>query len=394
MDVVDVFITNRCYFDMKIYQLWLDGEREEGICKTTLAMEQMEDTPQSKQIVNSYVSDQLRTFHLLEKCLHSPPELINNPVFQMTDACRIFLLEKYYSFDRHYVRTLLGRKYSHRARRSFEEECQKMGIKQNSCYRQYENIRRISKAVVPMFGPSAKNIQTSFFLPESLCWDYACILFLSVQRIDLPGARLADLTFDDLAHCSTDLMKGWTLGSPQGAMVQKLPMDSAAVNQEGISDLRIDKDFLYSMKEFRFLLERDTMESLKRSVIQTLSGRGTGFSPSQELLRDLCRNLLIMALNLHHSKQLKIIFTDVMEKIVSPLKTAAWSRDDVSAFLSAFMNRAQDLNEFKSRDARLSGMWRRFYTAFNSCVLRLFRDNAVAPANSSLAPAATTLPKK
>jgi Acidic fibroblast growth factor binding (FIBP) len=60
-------------------------------------VEQLDDTPSSKQILLSYVADQERTFHLLEKWLHCPSELADQPVLQLTDACRAYLVEKYVS---------------------------------------------------------------------------------------------------------------------------------------------------------------------------------------------------------------------------------------------------------------------------------------------------------
>ena len=66
----------------------------EDICRLPFLLEQLDDTPSSKQILLSYVWDQVRTFHLLEKWLHCPAELADQPVFQLTDACRAELLEK------------------------------------------------------------------------------------------------------------------------------------------------------------------------------------------------------------------------------------------------------------------------------------------------------------
>ena len=72
-----------------------------------------------------------------------------------------------------------------------------------------------------------------------VCRDYACISFLSVQRMDFSSSRLAELTFDDFAQCSIDLMKGWTLGSQQGPVVQKIPVEPQSAGQEGtVSEIR------------------------------------------------------------------------------------------------------------------------------------------------------------
>lgn len=55
----------------------------------------LDDSSGSKQIVLSYASDQIRSFHFLEKWLRFPIELADQPVFQLTDVCRTLLLEKY-----------------------------------------------------------------------------------------------------------------------------------------------------------------------------------------------------------------------------------------------------------------------------------------------------------
>ncbi|OQV12219.1 Acidic fibroblast growth factor intracellular-binding protein [Hypsibius exemplaris] len=371
MDAVDVFIENRSCLDMDIYQLWLDGEIEE-ICRLPFLTVQLDDTPSSKQILASYVADQVRTFHLLEKWLHSPAELADQPVFQLTDSCRTYLLEKYYTFDRQFMREILGRKFNKFRRKDFEDECRKTGVKLDSCYRQYENMRRVWKSVSAMDGCTMKNIHETFLLPDQLARDYSCVLFLSAYRMEMASVNLTKLPFDYFVSCAAEMMKGWTCTTqPSGP---KGVSETLQANSEGASDLRIDKDFFYSMKEFRFLLERDAFESFRRAIGRNVPIQAA-LPGNPEIFRDSVRTMLTLALNVHHSKQFRLLFADITDKLLPAWKNAAWRNEDAVAFLNGFIISAEELNEFKSRDARLAGMWKRFFAVFNACVLRLFRTD-------------------
>ncbi|XP_055335615.1 acidic fibroblast growth factor intracellular-binding protein-like [Paramacrobiotus metropolitanus] len=380
----DTFVTNRSYLDIDIYSMWLDGSTVDEISAHPSLADQLDDSSSGRQIVLSYVADQIRSFHFLEKYLHFPMELLDQPVFQMAETCRSLLLEKYYSFDKRFIRQILGRKFNHKSKKAFEDESQKTGVKINSCYRQHENIRRVHKSLNNVSGETtAKNIQMAFLLPENLARDYAAILFISTFRFELSSRRLLEYSFDDFAYCATEMMRGWTCHRMQPANPKAV--ETSGSNSEESTDLRIDKDFMYSLKEFKFLLERETMESFKRAITRNVPS-GSLASSSHDLYRDSARTMVLIALNIHHGKQFRMLFVEIAEKLLAPWKSAAWTVDIVTAFLNVFISGVEELNEFKSRDARLGSMWKRFFSVLNLCILRLFREAPMVNAEGTAVP--------
>lgn len=115
---VDVFISNYTLVDSDIYQLWTEGYSCKStrvrfavkfsppdhslICFSATEAVQFQNTKgvaktmgAPLELVASDVLDHYRTYSLLERLLHTPAKLIEQPSFQLEPESQQILIEKY-----------------------------------------------------------------------------------------------------------------------------------------------------------------------------------------------------------------------------------------------------------------------------------------------------------
>lgn len=93
---VDVFISNYTLVDRDIYQLWIEGfSSTEAILKQK-AIAQNCGAP--LELVASDVLDHYRTYSLIERLLHVPTKLSEQPQLQLESQSKQILIEKYVYF--------------------------------------------------------------------------------------------------------------------------------------------------------------------------------------------------------------------------------------------------------------------------------------------------------
>jgi hypothetical protein len=93
-------------------------------------------------------------------------------------------------FDEAVVRELLGKKLSSRQRKDLDDIQEKSGVPLRSCRRQFDNMKRIYKAVEDMEGSMVESIRRLFLLPEPMARQYACIVFMTSCRFETGKKRL------------------------------------------------------------------------------------------------------------------------------------------------------------------------------------------------------------
>ena len=155
------------------------------------------------ELIASDVLDHYRTYSLLERLLHIPSTLSEQPSFQLEPQSRSLLIEKYYSLDDSVARELFGKKLTSRHRKDLDEVAEKTGVRIKSCRRQFDNVKRIYKAVEEMPGNIANNIKQQFSLSDELSRKYGSIVFIACLRFETAKKKLQYLTFKDFFECST-----------------------------------------------------------------------------------------------------------------------------------------------------------------------------------------------
>ena len=153
------------------------------------------------ELIASDVQDHYRTYAMLEKFLHAPPKLSEQPTFQICPQDRSLLIEHYYSLDDAVARELFGKKLNARNRKDLDEVADKTGVRLKSCRRQFDNVKRIYKAVEETQGNLACNIRQQFILPEELAQKYAAVVFIACLRFETTKRKLQYLNFKDFYEC-------------------------------------------------------------------------------------------------------------------------------------------------------------------------------------------------
>ena len=88
------------------------------------------------------------------------------------------MIESYHSLDPGFSREILGRKLNSKLRKDLDEVSEKTGILVRSCRRQFDNIKKVFKAVEDVAPKNYVNtILNTFELSKSLAEKYAALVF-------------------------------------------------------------------------------------------------------------------------------------------------------------------------------------------------------------------------
>ncbi|KAM8792427.1 acidic fibroblast growth factor intracellular-binding protein-like, partial [Eudromia elegans] len=279
--------------------------------------------PPAVPVLRSDTLDHFRTFAMLERPLQEPPRLRQQLLFQIPPPRAALLVERYYSFDAAFARELLGRKLSKGTKKELDEVSARTGVTLRSCRRQFDNFRRVFKAVEELRGPLVDNVRQQFLLPEALARDYAAVLFFARGRFDTSRRRLQFLSFGDLAGCARSLMEHWTRGAlaPEAAEPDGEPPPT----------------FLQELRELKVLVsDKELLEQHKSLVCSALRGRISVYPEMEANFKNLSRALVNLAAKLSHPKELRDFFVDLVEKFVEPCRAERWAAADVGLFLAEY----------------------------------------------------------
>lgn len=202
-------------------------------------------------LIASDILDHYRTYSLIERLLHAPSKLVEQSCFQLDRPTRELIIEKYYSIDDTVAREILGKKLTSRYRKDLDEVAEKTCVKLKSCRRQFDNVKRIFKAVEELPGNITNNIKQLFTLPDELAKKYASIVFLACLRFETSKKKLQYLTFNDLFACSQAIMINWTYTYQHSG--------------PEYYDTEMDKEFLLDLRELRCLLDKE--KEIKQYVL-------------------------------------------------------------------------------------------------------------------------------
>uniref|UniRef100_A0A8D0L5U5 FGF1 intracellular binding protein n=1 Tax=Sphenodon punctatus TaxID=8508 RepID=A0A8D0L5U5_SPHPU len=164
----------------------------------------------------------------------------------------------YYAFDEAFVREVLGKKLSKGTKKDLDDISAKTGVTLKSCRRQFDNFKRVFKAVEELRGSLVENIQQHFLLSDRLARDYAAVVFFANSRFETGKKKLQFLTFEDFAFCAEQMIQNWTLGAVD-------------TNVDDM-DVDLDKEFLQDLKELKVLIgDKELLDLHKRLVCTSVS---------------------------------------------------------------------------------------------------------------------------
>lgn len=353
---LDIFVGNTTLIDEEVYQLWLDGYSVSDAVSLRLRSGILEQTGATVDVLQSDTMDHYRTFHMLERLLHTPSKLIHQLHFQIPPSRQAMLIERYYAFDEAFVREVLGKKLSKGTKKDLDDVSTKTGITLKSCRRQFDNFKRVFKVVEEMRGSLVENIQQHFLLSDRLARDYAAIVFFANSRFETGKKKLQFLTFEDFAYCAEQMIQNWTLGA----------VDSNVDDM----DVDLDKEFLQELKELKVLItDKDLLDLHKSLVCTSLRGKISVYNEMEANFKNLSRALVNMASKLIHTKDVRDFFIDLVEKFIEPCKSDKWTLNDLRLFLTQYMTSAHTLDAFRHQ-----ALWDRYMSTTKSCLLKMYHD--------------------
>ncbi|NP_001161534.1 FGF intracellular binding protein [Saccoglossus kowalevskii] len=360
MGDINVFVGNTTLIDPEVYQLWLDGLSAQEAMYARQHTGILRKTGASQEMLLHDTLDYYRTFSMLEKLLHIPPQLANQTLLQIPPEAQKMLIEKYYEFDFQVVREMLGKKLSSKNRKDLDDISDKTNVRLRSCRRQFDNFKRVFKMVEDMEGPIVRNIQSHYLVSDELGKQYAAIVFFANNRFDTGKKRLQYLIVPDFTYCADEMIKNWTSGS---------------FGSKADIDADLDRDFLQELRDLKMLLDKDTSDQHKTLVCSELQ---TSVSPRvsadmESNFKSLSRALVNIAAGMIHSKERRDFFNDVVEKFIDPCRQAGWKYEDIKNFLAQYELACQKFEAFQ-RQPRLISVLERYMKTFTNCTLKMYHS--------------------
>jgi len=238
--------------------------------------------------------------------------------------------------------------------RSLDEVSEKTQIRLRSCRRQFDNIKRISRAI-----EEHKNVNVFkdiFLLQEKMIDRYAAIVFLTDSHFDIQKRKLNHLTLDDLIFCSNQMLKNWSN------------------NSDPTIECDISKEFLIDLKDLKVLIDRDYLEEHRGYILTSVNiRRNPSFNRSvSENFKELSKAVIEIGCSINHSKEMKDLFIDLYEQIIEPCKEKNWNRNDCKLFLDEYRNSACQLSICKE-DKELFKIFNRYTETVTSCILQMYQ---------------------
>lgn len=356
---IDVYVGNDIFIDKDVYSLWLDGFSVTEAVDVLKRRGILEETGISSQVLFSDVSNHYMLYSMLEKFIQQPISLKSQLRFQMLPETEVLLIQNYYEFDDIVLREILGKKLSSKTRKELDDVSEKTSKSLKSCRRQFDNTKRVFKAMEDRRGSLISNIQTNFLLSHELAQKYAAVVFLTNNRFETGKKKLCYLNFNDFSHCATTMIAHWSYGS--------------AGNLQEDSDVDLDREFLHDLKEIKILSEKEILEEHKSITCQAVCPLldQKSYSDLEANFKVLSRALINIACGLVHSKEIKDFFVDLVEKFIDVCKNLRLPHSDITVFLAEYETAVSKINRVNSR---IVALWERYMSVVKSCLLQMYHS--------------------
>jgi len=211
--VFDVLTCDPFQVDLELFKKWT-----KGVTDADAAAEVEQDdrkkygdyfsSPHSLALAS--VRHQYHFFRLLGEKLERPAVLLDNLELHIPPECHQKVVSLYYSFDDGVARLLAGRKLTANLRKDADDIAKTLGIPLTSCLRQYDNFRRIIKAIdgegkrIAESGCPPQSI--SAFLKHKFCFTdhlikkYKPFVFMAMYKPRFNDKRLQAMSYKDVEH--------------------------------------------------------------------------------------------------------------------------------------------------------------------------------------------------
>ena len=91
-----------------------------------------------------------------------------------------------------------------------------------------------------------------------------------------------------------------------------------------------------------------------------------------QLFKSLLRTLLLIGASLNHSKDVRDLFLNLLEKIVEPVQSSNWSERDLDLFMEGMLGTWENLKLLPGAShKRFQGSWKRLILGLRGAVVRI-----------------------
>jgi len=316
---LDVFVGNYAIIDWEVYSLWLSG-RSIAEAVTVFVRDNrvlITDHHVSQDIIVSDFEDNWRLFSTLETALYSQESTL--PLQLLDSAAKKRVIESYHSLDAVFCREILGRKLNSKLRKDLDEVSEKTGIFVRSCRRQFDNIKKVFKAVEDVAPKNyVSSISSNFGLSKNLSEKYAALVFAASFRLELSKKKLVFLTFDQVKVVSLMLINDWG-------------------DKDEAQEPTLDREFLSSLKDIKILLDKE--KEHRNAVLTKLKNNEMSHTTLNDLeanYKPITRSIVSFAQNLSSNKDVKEVFVQLVEKPIEAFKAIGATPATVDLFLRAY----------------------------------------------------------
>ncbi|KAH3826890.1 acidic fibroblast growth factor intracellular-binding protein-like [Dreissena polymorpha] len=361
MSYVDVFVGNFIVIDFELYDLWLKGLSVDECAVALQNRGVLQSTGARFDELISDTKDSFRLYASLEQLLKWPTKFGEQLVYQIDPETQKILIDKYYQFDAHVIREILGKKLSTRLRNNLDEVSEKTKVHLRSCCRQFDNVKRVFRQVEERPGSLEKNIMSCFCLTsDTLAKKYAAIVFMANHRFETCKKRLGHLTFEDFLYCAEHMITNWSYSAAE------------CDNHEDM-DVDLDRAFLQDLRDLKILTEKQHVDEHKLFVLNILktSLKKKRHESLEENYKTTSKAIISIAYGLNHSKEVRNFFSDVIEEVIEPFMLSHWTVEEMKTFLSVYKDSGHRLSVFRSAP-NLSVVWDRYMNTFIKCCLKMY----------------------
>ncbi|RNA36917.1 Acidic fibroblast growth factor intracellular-binding [Brachionus plicatilis] len=361
MGTVDICIGNNLIIDLDIFSLWVDGFTIDQ-CKTDILKKDPSARACKESIIIKDIIDNYHNFNRLEQYLQIPCRLREQLMFQVSEEMIEKLVERYYQYDPFVIREILNHKLTHKQRKDLDDIAEKTETRVRSCRRQFDNLRQIIRILDDLKGPIFRNIIENFCLPKALADDYTAIVFLARNQFDMSKRKLGYLVLDDFIYCANQMINNWSMSNTFE------------------NDTDFSRDFLLSFKELKILSEKEFIDEHKRLVLhgiaKVLNNNLTKDCRCliifEEMFKDLSRSLIDIAYSLNHSKDMKDLFFDLVERIIEPCKEAKVIKNEITIFLDEYRKKAHFVPDISKEYPKFSITFDKYILTISNCIIQMY----------------------
>ena len=147
---LDVFTCDPFQVDLKLFKKWTKGVSKKEAAEAMIRHDRKKygdyfSSPEALALAS--VGHQYNFFRLLGEKLERPALLFDNLELHIPRETQQKVVNLYYAFDDSVAKLLVGRKLTANLRKDVDDIAEAAKIPQDSCLRQFDNLRRVIKAV-------------------------------------------------------------------------------------------------------------------------------------------------------------------------------------------------------------------------------------------------------